>query len=227
MQMSGFGDAGTILRVYASIQKIATRFTSPTIDLSLDRWRQNFTAIKGAPGGDDYHTVWINPENPQIIAARGRSGSDHQRQRRPDVEFVVQPADRAVLSRHHRQPVSLLGLWRPAGERLGVAPPAAATTARSRFATGIRWESRNTATSRPIRSIPTSIYGGKVTRFNRTTGQMQDISPVVLRTGKYRFYRTAPVIFSPVDPHILYFGSNVLFKTTDGGDRVGTSSVPI
>src|SRR4029077_4111535 len=29
---------------------------------------QNFTAMKGAPGGDDYHTVWINPDNPQIIA---------------------------------------------------------------------------------------------------------------------------------------------------------------
>ena len=25
---------------------------------------KNFTAIKGAPGGDDYHTIWINPENP-------------------------------------------------------------------------------------------------------------------------------------------------------------------
>ena len=29
---------------------------------------KNFTAIKGAPGGDDYHTIWINPENPDIIA---------------------------------------------------------------------------------------------------------------------------------------------------------------
>ncbi len=36
-----------------------------------------------------------------------------------NVEFLVQPADRAVLSRHHRQPVSLLGLWRAAGERIG------------------------------------------------------------------------------------------------------------
>src|SRR5262249_34314802 len=26
----------------------------------------HFTAIKGAPGGDDYHTIWINPQNPQI-----------------------------------------------------------------------------------------------------------------------------------------------------------------
>ena len=28
---------------------------------------KNFTCIKGAPGGDDYHTIWINPINPQII----------------------------------------------------------------------------------------------------------------------------------------------------------------
>ncbi len=27
----------------------------------------NFTAIKGAPGGDDYHTVWIDPTNSQRI----------------------------------------------------------------------------------------------------------------------------------------------------------------
>jgi len=26
-----------------------------------------FTAIKGAPGGDDYHSVWIDPTNSQRI----------------------------------------------------------------------------------------------------------------------------------------------------------------
>ena len=36
-------------------------------------------------------------------------------------------------------------------------------------------------------------------------------------TGQYRFNRTAPLIFSTVDKHALYLGSNVLFKTTDGG----------
>ena len=40
----------------------------------------------------------------------------------------------------------------------------------------------------------------------------------MLRTGKYRFNRTAPLIFSPVDPHALYLGSNVLFVTRDGGN---------
>ena len=54
--------------------------------------------------------------------------------------------------------------------------------------------------------------------FDRNTGQTRDVSPVVLRTGKYRFNRTAPLIFSAADPHVLYLGSNVLFATRDGGN---------
>src|SRR5207253_5911675 len=73
---------------------------------------------------------------------------------------------------------------------------------------------------------PNFIYGGKATRFDRTTGQTQDVSPVILRTGKYRFNRTAPLLFSPVDPHILYLGSNVLFKTTDDGNSWQIMSRP-
>src|SRR5262249_56142823 len=37
--------------------------------------------------------------------------------------------------------------------------------------------------------------------------------------GKYRFLRTAPVIFSPVDQKALYYAGNVLFKTTNGGQN--------
>ena len=81
-----------------------------------------FTAIKGAPGGDDYHTIWINPKNPDIILLAADQGATISVNRRRDVEFLVQPADRAVLPRDHRRPVPLLGLWRPAGERsAGVA----------------------------------------------------------------------------------------------------------
>ncbi|MEP7336589.1 MAG: glycoside hydrolase, partial [Acidobacteriota bacterium] len=49
------------------------------------------------------------------------------------------------------------------------------------------------------------------------TGQTQHITPEVGR-GKYRFLRTAPVIFSPVDNKTLYYAGNVLFKTTTGGN---------
>ena len=65
---------------------------------------------------------------------------------------------------------------------------------------------------------PNIIYGGKITRYDKRTGQVQNIAPEAVRSGKYRFLRTAPVLFSPVDKKTLYFAGNVLFKTTNGGN---------
>src|SRR5439155_6806703 len=64
---------------------------------------------------------------------------------------------------------------------------------------------------------PDIIYGGKITKFDRRTGQVQNIAPEAVRSGKHRFIRTAPVLFSPVDPQVLFFAGNVLFKTSNGG----------
>ena len=61
------------------------------------------------------------------------------------------------------------------------------------------------------------MYGGKVTRFHWSTGEVQDVSPEPVRTGRYRFVRTMPLLFSPLDPHVLYLGGNVLFRTVNGG----------
>src|SRR6185437_15524216 len=65
---------------------------------------------------------------------------------------------------------------------------------------------------------PDIIYGGKLTRYNKRTGQTQNISPQVGRRGMYRFLRTEPVIFSPIDNKTLYYAGNVLFKTLTGGN---------
>jgi hypothetical protein len=46
---------------------------------------------------------------------------------------------------------------------------------------------------------------------------VQDIRPKPLRDQSYRVVRTQPVVFSPVDPHTLFFASNTLWKTTNGG----------
>ena len=46
---------------------------------------------------------------------------------------------------------------------------------------------------------PNLIYGGKLTRFDKTTGQTQNVAPEAVRSGKYRFLRTAPILFSPVE----------------------------
>ena len=64
---------------------------------------------------------------------------------------------------------------------------------------------------------PNILFGGKATRFDWTTGDVQDVSPAPIRSAKYRFVRTVPLIFSTVDLHALFLGSNVIFKTLDGG----------
>src|SRR5437763_8927171 len=36
---------------------------------------RTFTCFKGAPGGDDYHTIWINPDDPQILLLASDQGA--------------------------------------------------------------------------------------------------------------------------------------------------------
>jgi hypothetical protein len=74
---------------------------------------------------------------------------------------------------------------------------------------------------------PDVIYGGgrtEVSKFHFSTGEVQNVTPIPVRNPKYRTDRTEPLMFSPVDPHTLYFASNVLFKTTDGGNSWQTIS---
>ena len=177
----------------------------------------SFTAIKGAPGGDDYHTIWINPENPRIIALAvdqgatisvngGETWSSWYNQ--PTAQFYHVITD-------NQFPYWVYGGQQESGS-VGTASRSdfGEITFREWYPVGV--EEYGYVAPDPL--DPNIIYGGKVTRFNRSTGQTQDVSPVVLRTGQYRFNRTAPLIFSAADPHTLYLGSNVLFKTNDGGN---------
>jgi hypothetical protein len=69
-----------------------------------------------------------------------------------------------------------------------------------------------------------SNNGGFLTRLNRTTGEYREVSPYPLMfSGEpssalvERWQWTYPVIFSPVNPHLLYTSSQHLWKTTNGG----------
>jgi hypothetical protein len=64
---------------------------------------------------------------------------------------------------------------------------------------------------------PNIMYGGKVTRFDYRTGQTQNVAPRPFRDASYRMLRTAPILFSPVNPRKLYFGANTIWETVDGG----------
>jgi photosystem II stability/assembly factor-like uncharacterized protein len=179
---------------------------------------KDFTAIKGAPGGDDYHTIWINPENPQIIALAvdqgatisvngGQTWSSWYNQ--PTAQFYHVITD-------NQFPYWVYGGQQESGSA-GVASRSDFGEISFREWHPVGVEEYGYVAPDPLN--PDIIYGGKASKFNRVTGQTQDISPVIVRTGKYRFNRTAPLLFSPVDPHVLYLGSNVLFKTIDGGNN--------
>jgi photosystem II stability/assembly factor-like uncharacterized protein len=175
-----------------------------------------FTAIKGAPGGDDYHTIWINPDNPQIILLGSDQGATitvnggetwSSWYNQPTAQFYHVITD-------NRFPYWVYGGQQESGS--------AGTASRSDYGeiTFRDWHTigvEEYGYVAPDPLDPDIIYGGKVSRYNQTTGQVQQVGPVVLRTGKYRFNRTQPIIFSHVDPHVLYFGSQVLFKTINGG----------
>jgi photosystem II stability/assembly factor-like uncharacterized protein len=178
---------------------------------------KTFTAIKGAPGGDDYHSVWINSENPQILLLGvdqgatisidgGETWSSWYNQ--PTAQFYHVIAD-------NRFPYWVYGGQQESGS--------VGTTSRSDWGeiTFRDWHPVGTEEYgyvAPDPLHPEFIFGGKATRFDLSTNQTREVGPVVIRTGKYRFVRTEPLVFSQADPHALYLGSNVVFKTTDGGE---------
>jgi photosystem II stability/assembly factor-like uncharacterized protein len=176
---------------------------------------KTFTPVKGAPGGDDYHTIFIHPENPDVILLASDQGTTisvnagatwSSWYNQPTAQlYHVSTDDRfpywvyggqqesgsvAIASRGDNGAISFRD-WHPVGaEEYGYVAPD------------------------PL--DPDVVYGGKLTRFRHSTGDVQDVSPAPVR-GKYRFLRTAPVLFSPADPHVLFYAGNVLFKTVNGG----------
>jgi hypothetical protein len=79
----------------------------------------------------------------------------------------------------------------------------------------------------PDPSDSNTIYGGgtygELFRYDRRTGQAQVIAPDAIRNfgeahPENRFTWTSPVVFSPQDPHTLYFGSQYVLRSTNRGN---------
>ena len=65
---------------------------------------------------------------------------------------------------------------------------------------------------------PGVIFGGFVERQDLNNEQIQEMPPTLAHTGSFRRTWTLPLVFSPLDSHVLYFGSQILFRTEDGGN---------
>ena len=81
---------------------------------------ETFTAFHGAPGGDDYHRSGSTPTTPtSCCSPPTRARSSRSTAAQTWSSWYNQPTG-AVLPRHHRQPLPVPRLRRPAGERLGL-----------------------------------------------------------------------------------------------------------
>jgi photosystem II stability/assembly factor-like uncharacterized protein len=178
---------------------------------------KTWMGLRGAPGGDDYQNIWINPNHPEIILLAsdqgaivtvdgGESWSSWYNQSTAQMYHVnadnafpyrlcsgQQESGSACVSSRGNDGEITIRDWHPvAAEEYGYAVPD------------------------PL--DPDVVYGGKLTRYDRHTTQAQNIMPKPFRSKDFRVLRTAPIVFSPENPHVLYFASNTLWKTADGGN---------
>jgi len=180
---------------------------------------KTWMSFRGAPGGDDYQNLWINPENPKIILLVSDQGA------------IVSVNGGATWSSWYNQPTAQLYHvmasntfpYRVCGGQQESGSVCISSRGNDGEITLRDW--------RPVGVIeygyvapdpldPDIVYGGgrnEVSKYHWSTGQVQNITPIPLRDPKYRADRTQPLMFSPLDPHTLYYAANVLFKTMDGG----------
>ena len=178
---------------------------------------KTFVAIKGAPGGDDYHSIWINPKNPDIFLVGADQGATISvNGGKTWSSWYNQP----TAQFYHVRTDNQFPYWVYGGQQ-----ESGSIAVKSRGDYGFISSERDTFLPaveeygyvEPDPLDPNIIYGPKGSRHDRRTSQTQDITPFVLRSPKYRFNRTAPMLFHHADPKQLLMGSNVLFKTTNGG----------
>lgn len=176
-------------------------------------------AVRGSPGGDDYHQLWISPTNPDIMIVASDQGA---------VVSLNGTADTPEWSSWYNQPTAQLyhlsvthGFpWIATGAQ----QDSGAVWVRSRSYTATisprDWqgtcaggESGYTAAD-PLN--PNLLYGGTVSRCNLALNGEEAELPPPPGPEPARADWTQPLIFSQTDPHALYYANQYLYKMTDG-----------
>jgi photosystem II stability/assembly factor-like uncharacterized protein len=177
---------------------------------------KTFGGWKGAPGGDDYQRIWISAENPQLIAISADQGAAvsvnggetwSSWYNQPTAQFYDVTTD-------NRFPYWVYGGQQESGS--------VATKSRSDYGeiTFRDWTLPGVFEYGRVAvdpKDPNIVFGAKLTRTQQDIGEVADVAPEPIKRGEYRYNRTLPLVFSPLDPNVLYFAANVLFKTTDQG----------
>ncbi len=186
---------------------------------------KTFSAMRGAPGGDDYHSLWIDPTAPErmisgvdqgtiITLNGGKTWSSWYNQ--PTAQFYHVAVD-------NQFPYYVYGAQQDSGT--------AAVASRSDYGqiTFRDWYPIGAGESGyilPDPNDPQIVYGGstggETYRFDKRTGQVQDVSPTPANLGvkvTHRHPWTTAIAFAAQSPHAFYQASQFLMRTADGGNH--------
>ena len=180
---------------------------------------KTWISLRGAPGGDDYQNLWINPRNPKIMLLVSDQGA------------VVSVNGGESWSSWYNQPTAQLYHvaatddfpYQVCAGQQESGSVCTSTRGNDGQITFREWHpvgiiEYGYAAPDPLH--PGIIYGAgrtQVSRYDSVTGQVQNVTPIPMRKKGFRANRTEPILFSPVDPHTMYYAANHLFATTDGG----------
>ena len=188
---------------------------------------KTWVPFKGAPGGDDYQYAWINPNNTDIILAVADQGAVVSLDRGQTWSSWYNQSTAAMfhITTDSAFPYRVCGGQQDSGSAcVASRGNDGAITFREWHPVGI--EEYGYAAPDPL--DPDIVYGSKVvTKYDRRTGQVAEVGPIESGRGGRggqttgpvvnRQVRTQPLVFSMADRKSLFYGTNVLWKTIDGG----------
>ena len=191
-----------------------------TIQLRSDDGGAHFIPLKGDPTGDDFHTLVDRSEEPRSADPRRRPGDAGDAQRRQDLEQLVQPADRPILSRLDRQPLPVPDLWRRSRIRVRRRSPSRSD---SKF-DGITMTQFHEVTAggesdeiAPDPDDPDIVYGGRVDRLDLKSGQTRNVDPTLAFPGRISRRMDAAADLRQARPRALFRQPAICSGRRNGG----------
>jgi photosystem II stability/assembly factor-like uncharacterized protein len=189
---------------------------------SRDGGRSFGEPFKGSPGGDDYHQLWIYPDDGNRMILGGDQGAVISVDGLNDHPTWSSWLNQSIAELYHVAPDYNFPYW-----LTGAQQDSGAVRVRSRgkFAniTMRDWEplcaGGESGYTAPDPLHPNIVFGGTVERCNVETGERKNVTPETNLPSPARHNWTNPLVFSLADPHALYFGNQFVFKTTDGGEH--------
>jgi photosystem II stability/assembly factor-like uncharacterized protein len=194
-------------------------YTASTVMWRSEDGGMNWSAVRGAPGGDDYQKIWINPTNPGIILVVSDQGG------------VVSANRGASWSNWYTQPTAAMYHvttdnafpYRVCGGQQDSGSACVDSRSTDGEITFHDWHPVNIqeyGVAAPDPKDPDIVYGSartNVSLYNRRTGQTTNVGPGAdQRAGGFgRNVRTMPIAWSPVDQNTLFYTSNVVWKSSD------------